>query len=459
MKLPRGLTARVLTVSLLAALLTIPIVIVPVAQWVAQFSIRRTFGTSHLLVESLAEQCRERPASWTLNIDGSTVYAYDRDTQASSNPAAPSLDAQLFDRLRSGEDMPSRLRWTPPFGGRILVSTGETGPCSLLSISWRPTGDAQNMHTRLMISILILVVFLSGLFAILIAIRPLLIRISALDRAAAHIGDADEFSPIQDTTDDALGRLAARIADSHERIVAANEALKQRATALEEHLADVAHDVRTPLAALQLRLEQLAGDKSTSAPQLSARREQVMASLEDVVYLTSLIENLRLATRLQEQLGTVSRTMEIDLGRIVCRVVARFDALGAMRAVRVRGSWPEKPVTVRCDPAAAEQALTNLVQNAVVYGHAGGSVTVVLDRVQRGFELSVIDDGPGVPPNALPRLAERRFRGDDARSRGPTGSGLGLAIVAEVCARHDWTLDFERREPQGLAVIVRGSMG
>lgn len=197
--------------------------------------------------------------------------------------------------------------------------------------------------------------------------------------------------------------------------------------------------------------------------------DQLVASLEDVLYLTSLTENLRLASRLQERPETDSAALDIDLRPVLRRVVARFAVLGKMRGVQVRGSWPEEPVMVSCDPAAAEQALTNLVQNAVVHGGEGGAVTALLDRLEDpigdetdsgaagGFELAVIDDGPGVLPEVLPRLAERRFRGDDARSRGPTGSGLGLAIVAEVCARSDWTLAFEHQEPQGLKVVIRGS--
>ncbi len=457
----RGLTGRVLAVAMVSALVTMPMVLVPIAQWVSQSAIRNTFHLASGVPETLAGQCRRDPARWSVERPESSIYAYDGQRRVSANPAAPLLDADLMQELDRGVKIPSRLRWTLPFGGMLLVPTGSPGPCSLLSVHWRPPVSTHDLHRKLFIAITVGSIFVAGVGSILFAIVPLLRRIAALDRAAENIGDADRFEAVEDPTDDALGRLATRISDSHGRIVAANRALEQRAQALQNHLADVAHYVRTPLAALQLRLEQLANigsDKDTAGQgaQTAENRQQLIASLEDVLYLTSLTENLRLASRLKEAAIADDHAMQIDLRAIVRRVVNRFSVLGAMRGIRVRESWPEEAVTVRCDPSAAEQAVTNLVQNAVVYGRNGGSVTVVLDRVDAGFEMAVIDDGPGVSPDMLPRLVERRFRSDEARSRGPSGSGLGLAIVAEVCARWDWTLEFMPQEPHGLQVVIRG---
>lgn len=458
MIIPRGLTARVLAVAVLGALSTLPIVIVPVAQWGLQAALSNAFDPAMPLAKALGADCALSPASWSKKLPHTNVYGYDAASGQSLNPAAPTIDRTLYARLLAGEKTPSHLRWTFPLGGRIMTRAMAAGPCSVLVVTWSPPADARAVHLRMLIAIPVILMFVVGLAAILFAIRPVLRRIAVLDRAAAHIGDIDSFVAVDDPTDDALGRLAGRIADSHRRIVAANEALRQRAVALQEHLSDVAHDVRTPLAALQLRLEQLASGERDRVAVSSERQQHLLDSLEDVLYLTSLTENLRLASQLQETSAPNLEPLEVDVGPIVRRVVNRFDALGALRAVRVRGSFPDEPVLVRCEPASVEQALTNLVQNAVMHGRENGSVTVMLDRVGQRFELAVLDDGPGVAPETIPLLAERRFRGDDARSRGPTGSGLGLAIVAEVCARSDWSLDFETLQPRGLKVSICGPL-
>lgn len=445
----RGLVVRVLLVAALGALLAVPVVIVPLAQWISEDALRRTLRAVPGLVGALADDCARQPSGWRVVRPGTVGYGYDGASHRPTHPAAPPLDPTLLARLRAGEPAPSTLRWGPSFGGVVLVDTGRPGPCALLGLSWRPGAEASARHLRLVLALLVGLVFVSGLGALLFAIRPLRRRIARLEDVARHIGDPQRFRPIDDPIDDALGRLARRITESHHDILAAKVALDAHATALEEHLADVAHDVRTPLSALQLRLESLAGDRAGA----EAHDARVLAALDDVLYLSSLAENLRLGNRLSDPVDR--DTFEVDLVPIVRRVVDRFSALGALRAVTLRGSWPDAPVPVRCDPAAAEQALTNLVQNALVHGRRRGTVTVILERLEAGFELMVLDDGPGVPPEVLPRLAERRFRAGGARRRG-AGSGLGLAIVAAVCDRSGWSLDFETLDPHGLRVAIRG---
>lgn len=449
MRRPRGLVARVLLVATLGALLTVPVLMVPLAQWISEDALLRTLRTVPGFVEAIAEDCARRPTGWRVVRPGTVVYGYDSHGQRPSHPAAPPIDPELLARARAGETVASSLRWRPPFGGAVLVSTGRSGPCALLGLAWRTGAETSDRHLGLVLGLLVGLAFASGLGAILLAIWPLRRRIAALDRAAHDIGDAQRFRPVDDPVDDALGRLAQRITASHHHIVAAAAALDAHATALEDHLADVAHDVRTPLSALQLRLEALMDEGQTDA-----RAGRVLAALDDVLYLSSLVENLRLGSRLSDP--AARDAFDVDLGPIVRRVVDRFSALGGLRDVIVRGSWPDAPVVAHCDPAAAEQALTNLVQNAVVHGRPRGAVTVILDRIDAGFELAVVDDGPGVPPAALPRLAERRFRAGGARTRGAHGSGLGLAIVAAVCDRHGWTLGFDSLEPHGLRVVIRG---
>jgi signal transduction histidine kinase len=113
---------------------------------------------------------------------------------------------------------------------------------------------------------------------------------------------------------------------------------------------------------------------------------------------------------------------------------------------------------VQGDVTLLEQALSNLVHNAVRYNRTGGHVAVLLEEATApaGFRLRVLDDGPGVKEEELQRLVERRQRGDEARQRYPDGLGLGLHIVYGVAERHGFRLDFGRSEHGGLEVTIAG---
>jgi two-component system phosphate regulon sensor histidine kinase PhoR len=148
---------------------------------------------------------------------------------------------------------------------------------------------------------------------------------------------------------------------------------------------------------------------------------------------------------------------DVDLGELVARIVGRAQILARRRQIELGLSLPDEPVRVRCNPVAIEQALANIVDNAVAYNDLHGHVAVVLTAHAGGFDLEVRDDGPGIAAADLPRLGQATFRSDEARERDPRGSGLGLAITSEVCAQIGWELAFTALDPRGLLVQIRGS--
>jgi two-component system, OmpR family, sensor histidine kinase BaeS len=105
---------------------------------------------------------------------------------------------------------------------------------------------------------------------------------------------------------------------------------------------------------------------------------------------------------------------------------------------------PDPPLLAPADLTLLEQALGNLVDNAIRYNHSDGHVAVLLDRAGDGFVLSVADDGPGVKQDELSQLTARWFRGSDARTRRRDGKGLGLAIVNESVKCLGLALAFQR---------------
>jgi signal transduction histidine kinase len=129
-----------------------------------------------------------------------------------------------------------------------------------------------------------------------------------------------------------------------------------------------------------------------------------------------------------------------------------------MLGVELNHAVPEATLLASSDVTLLEQALSNLVENAVRYNSAGGHVAVVLDRQGNRFTLTVADDGPGVPTGDLARLTERRFRGETARTRRPDGHGLGLSIVAEAVARVGGGLSFQPSPEGGLTAEISGNL-
>lgn len=454
-KLPRGLALRVVIISILASVIGGLFSVVPTMRVAAEQAVRRAMYYSLAGRELQAQRCQLDPEHWVIDSHGEQMFAYDRETLLSHNPAAPPLDLELYQRLQNGDPSPTTMAWRLPLGGKILIPLAKSGPCALAQANWRALPDANARGLRWMLVVQLLGLTVAGTLAILLAVRPLLRRIESLSQAANNIGDPESWhAPADRKVDDSLGRLGTQLEKSHHRVVEANESLARHAQVLEEHLQNVAHDVRTPLAALQLRLRGMLDDLNDLDGH--GAQAEILTALDDVIYLTSLTENLHLASRLREGLDLGTQGTPLELGEVVQRVVNRFSVIGSLRGTRVRPSWPEESVWVQGDPVGVEQALANLVQNAVFYGPPGGEVTVLLDELDMGFELAVFDEGSSVSKEVLAQLRRRGFRGDLGRSRGPKGQGLGLAIVAEICARCGWTLAFETLEPTGLKVVIRG---
>jgi signal transduction histidine kinase len=358
-------------------------------------------------------RCEAAPAEWSIAAEhGARTYAYDAETLASRNPSAPPLDRSLWERVSRPGSPPlaiePRVR-TLASGGVLVFHVGDGGPCAILQTTWPAQPVAADVLLRVWIAALFAAAFAAGLgfFAV---VRPLARRIH---QAAAE--------------------------------------LEQRRLDLQRHLADVAHDLKTPISSLHIALEQ-AIDESRDAEV----RGLLAGALHDAVYLGALTSNLRLASELREGYDPGAPGEAVALNDVVEHVVARARFFARRRGVAIDAGVPDEPAIARCAQVAAEQALSNVVDNAITHGEPGGHVAVLLEASGGRFRITIADDGPGVPPSELPRLGERTFRSDEARQRDPRGSGLGLAITSEVCARCGWTLAFEREEPRGLRVVITG---
>ncbi len=441
------LAVRIAVAAAFCALVSVPVVGMTTAEFAAIRSMQ-------VMIEQVRKRrgpelygaCLKAPERFKVQAtENAEIYAYDLKTLRSLNPEAPALEPDLVERLNAGEKRPGRLFWFQEYAGALLDRTDAPPPCDLALIRWRATPGARPEGAAR--HFLVVGLLIAGAIGVtmLIAVRPLLLRLARLQWAARNIGEDGRYQSAQDDGPDMIGELSKIIDTTHERLLAQRRGLK-------EHLENVAHDLRTPLASLQLGLEELS---SAVDPQT---KESLLTAMDEVVYLDGLTNNLHLASKLERVIGPLDESQVTDLGRSVDFVLARFRVLGKRHKIEVTGARPDEPVEVLCDPSMAQQVISNLVHNAVKYGVAGGHVAVLLERDGARFELQVIDDGPGVAQDKLRLLTERRFRTTEAIGKDGGGAGFGLAITAMVAQRAGWTLEFASGEPQGLQVRISGPL-
>ena len=239
----------------------------------------------------------------------------------------------------------------------------------------------------------------------------------------------DEIAPLSDALNQLLGRLAHAI-DTQRAFVA-----------------DAAHALRTPLAALQLQAQLV--ERAESA---EARQEAVGQLRQGLDRLTHLVAQLLTLAR-QEPGAAPPPHEPIDLRTLAAEVVAEMSQAAINRDIDLgldEAADGNAEVTVRGDGDGLRILLTNLVDNALHYIPRGGRIDVQVGRTAAGVELAVIDNGPGIPASERARVLDRFYRVPDA----PTGgSGLGLAIVAEIAQSHGAQVFLEDAAP-GLRVRV-----
>jgi two-component system, OmpR family, phosphate regulon sensor histidine kinase PhoR len=220
--------------------------------------------------------------------------------------------------------------------------------------------------------------------------------------------------------------------------------LKQLERQREEFVANVSHELRTPLSLIKGYVETLL-DGAKDQPEVAERFLKIIERNSNRLDL--LIQDLLTISALE------SGRMKLELSPVPLRPLADkvlnfLHTKAENRNVTLANALPE--FTASGDANRLDQALANLVDNAIKYGRAGGTVTVGGNkRDDSQLELFVRDDGPGIPPEALTRVFERFYRVDKARSRDQGGTGLGLAIVKHIVQAHGGEVRCESELGQG----------
>jgi two-component system OmpR family sensor kinase len=278
-----------------------------------------------------------------------------------------------------------------------------------------------------------------------LSLRP----VSRMRRRAESLGTGMDGDLPVGRADDELSALATTLNDLLGRVRSSTVREKQM-------VSDAAHELRTPLASLRTQLE-LAHDDAGDADALARHLTSAESSVER---LGSLADNLLELSRLKAAEGTAPGhydTAELvgELMRAIDR--ARMIGLATSTEVGFELSGIDESREYRLDPQAFGRIADNLLSNAVA-ASAGGSVEARLAQTATGIELSVADDGPGMPEDFIPHAFERFSRPDVARSSQSGGSGLGLALVHALVTAAGGTVRLHNTAPGFEAVVTLPNM-
>jgi signal transduction histidine kinase len=369
------------------------------------------------------------------------VFAYD-DQYSPSSVAGP----------RFPDDFKRAMRSTPPVrlvssgfasdtgaGTQAAIATGwAPGPCAVLLFRQQPAPGHRVTQASLFTGLVVLF-FLVAMASVV----PTGARIRKLSQAAINSMRSDYTEMVGVSGSDEIGSLGALFNETAADIRRKAVDTRDREEVLRRFVDNTADDVAEPLAGLERRLSQM------------------MAARPDGDVAEAMKEAHRLSTRLRNQAAVIrlrgitdaTPRESVNLARVIASVVDSRRSLAAAANVTVDASKATAPVTINADAALIEQAIANVIDNAIVYNKAGGTVRIELQGYDHGqrFKLLVADSGPGVSDEDLAELtANKRFRGDESRTRRPGGRGLGLAIAREVADRFGLQLDLRQPTTGGL---------
>ena len=354
----------------------------------------------------------------------------DHDSDAHHPPLPPTL----FTRIDSGG---------APVGSALVLSRKHGKPIPVIPLDQTTAGQEQvePSLSRLAGAVrksLILAGIGAGAVGILLVLllsRRALRSVGNLTAAARSLGAGDLSSRAKVTGNDEIAELG--------------QAFNSMADALEDSerqrhamVSDVAHELRTPLANIQGHVEAMQdGLLEPDATALGTIHQQAL-------YLNRLVEDLRLLS------ATEARELRLELeptsvADIIERVTDSFRPRAEAVSVVLDTATDARLPLLRLDRLRIEQAVGNLVDNAIRHTPPGGTVTLSAFRHSGRVRVQVADTGAGVPADALPHVFDRLYRVDPSRDRATGGTGLGLTIARQLVEVHGGTIWVESEEGSG----------
>jgi len=266
-------------------------------------------------------------------------------------------------------------------------------------------------------------------------------------RAAAHDLDLRDLSrrvPVEGQ--DEIADLAATFNRMCDRLEVEERSRRQL-------LADVAHELRHPLAVMKGRMELMQDGK------VPVDQEGLLPLQDEVIRMTRLVGDLR-DLSLAEVGGLSLRRSAVDLGPMLEVMLTNLEPVAEAKGIRLAATAEPGLPTLLADADRIRQVLLNLITNALQYTPEGGQVTVTATRKDSSnVQVSITDTGPGIDEADLPHIFDRFYRADKSRSRSSGGSGLGLAIVRSLVELHKGSIIVRSKPGEGACFTVTLPVG
>ncbi len=352
------------------------------------------------------------------------------------------LEGHVVADSQPGASVPGNLSSNLDRGAEIVVDGQQVGTLIVYSGLGKLTPSQEDFLRQ--VNTLMLVAGSVAALGVLIVgglqARRIVKPVRALAAAAHRVADGDLSQRISVTSDDELGEMAAAFNTMAAELERQHE-LRHRA------MADIAHELRTPLSVLQVQLESIEDDLTEPTP-------EVIAGLRgDLAHLSHLVEDLRVLTLADA--GELHVEAEpVEMGGLVRDVVERMQVAARVEEVVLDTSLPNVDLTVIGDAQRLTQVLLNLLSNALQHTPPDGQIIVSARQITGAVQVVVQDTGEGIAPEDLSHIFERFYRADRARSRDTGGSGLGLSIAKSLVEAQGGKVTVESQIGQGSVFTV-----
>ena len=257
---------------------------------------------------------------------------------------------------------------------------------------------------------------------------------------------AEELDWVKPAGGDEIDQAGRTFQNMSERLVAQVEMLKEEEDLRRELVANISHDLRTPLATLQGTIETLWLKRDKMTP--DEQRQYLELSLGYSERLRKLIGEL-FELAILDTRDTVIEIEPFSIKELIQDVAQKFHLTAEKKDITLDVVAPDRTPAVLGDLGLIERVLDNLIDNAIKYSQSGGSVKLAFETGDWMTRIEVADSGPGIPEADLPHITDRFYRVDRTRSSQPSGTGLGLAITHKILQLHGSQLKVESQLGHG----------
>jgi two-component system, OmpR family, sensor kinase len=330
----------------------------------------------------------------------------------------------------------------PPLFGRIAVN-GQVVGLVLAPFDGPPWLAALREHGPMLVLVGIVLLFAGTAAMAFFIFRPAQRRLQNLQRTAAAIGSGETSARAAEQGGDEVTALAQAFNQMAADLDARVRELRESDRARRQLLADVSHELMTPLTAMRGYLETLGMPQAVRDQADRDRYLQIV--MDETLRLESIIGDLLELARLEGG-GTALQLEDVPVEELFARAADRHGAALRDKDITLETDIARGAETVHGDGRRLEQALQNLVANAVRHTPRGGRISLSADSAGAGdgsrerVRLTVRDTGPGIAPEHLPLIFDRFYKADASREHQAAGSGLGLSIVKAIVERHGGTI-------------------